>query len=62
MRTIEFKEEGWTAIPGDTKMIIAFFKDGHKEPFTLFEFISLKKREKKSIVKLDCLTESDMKV
>ena len=50
----------WTTFPGDTKTIIAHFKDGHKEKFTLVEFLLLvAKKAYKNVIQLDFYKEGE---
>ena len=49
---------GWTKVSGDTKTIVAHFKDGHKETFTLFEFLMAHKAHK-YVIQIDCYKEGE---
>lgn len=50
---------GWTEIPGTTQRVVAHFKDGHKETIELMRFLTLGKRTKDSICKIDCYAEGE---
>ena len=60
MKSVKVNPEttGWTTFPGDTATIIAHFKGGHKERFTLVEFLVAKKAHK-HVVQLDCYKEGE---
>ena len=49
-------ETGWLEIPGDTKLVIAHYKDGHTERFTIVEFLAMKKDK---IARIDCYAENE---
>lgn len=49
---------GWTRIDGDTKTIVAHFKDGHKETFSLVDFLIATKAHK-HVVQIDCYKEGE---
>lgn len=53
-------EKGWLSISGDTKVIVAHYKDGHREKMELYEFLSNSKRLK-NVVRIDCYTEEERK-
>lgn len=55
MRIKLTKETGWTAIPGDTKTIVAHYKSGDSRSMDLIDFLVL--RNKADIVEIDCLKE-----
>ena len=49
---------GWATFPGDTKTIVAHFKDGHKETFTLVDFLMAHKT-RKQVIQIDCYKEGE---
>ena len=55
---IDQKKKGWMSISGDTKVIVAHYKDGHTEKMELFEYMAYPKR-RKNVVKIDCYTEEE---
>lgn len=56
---IDPKEKGWQSISGDTAVIVAYYKDGHKEKMELFEFLTCGRRKLKNIIQIDCYTEKE---
>lgn len=50
---------GFIELPATVKKVVAHFKDGHTEEMKLFDFLVLKPRVKKQIVKIDCYDEDD---
>lgn len=56
---IDNSKTGWTEIPGATKLVVAHFKDGHKETIELMQFLTLGKRAKDSINLIDCYAEGE---
>lgn len=60
MKTIKIDntQTGWTLIPGNTKTVVAYFNDGHKEVMPFLEFIVSKKRS--SVVQIDCYKASEI--
>lgn len=55
---IDPKEKGWQSISGDTAVIVAYYKDGHKEKMELFEYLAYPKR-RKNVIQIDCYTEEE---
>ena len=53
MKTIKInpKETGWVKIDSSVETIVAHFKDGHKETFSLVGFLVF--RHKNKVVQLD---------
>lgn len=51
-------ETGWQTIPGDTKVIVAHFNDGHTEQMEVWQFIALGRKRSK-IQKIDCYTAGE---
>ena len=51
-------ETGWGTIPGDTKVIVAHFNDGHTERMEVWQFIALGRKRNK-IQKIDCYTAGE---
>ena len=50
---IDNTKTGWDTIPGNTKVIVAHYKDGHTEHLEVWQFIAMgRKRDK--IVQIDC--------
>ena len=60
MKTIKVNpnETGWLRIDGDVKTIVAHFKDGHKETFSLVQFLVAKKAHK-NVIQIDCYKEGE---
>lgn len=60
MKTIKINpdETGWVGIEGGTETIVAHFKDGHKETFTLVDFLMAHK-VRKQVVQIDCYKEGE---
>lgn len=56
---IDPNETGWVSIDANVKTVVAHFKDGNKETYGLFDFLTLKSRIKKNIVQVDCYTENE---
>ena len=52
-------ETGWVMIPGETKTVVAHFKDVHKETMKLYELLTSGKRKKNNIVQIDCYAENE---
>lgn len=46
MKTIKINpdETGWIKIDGSVKTVVAHFKDGHKETFSLVDFLIFKQK------------------
>ena len=62
MVEVEFdKKTGWAIIPGSTKQVVLHFKNGHTEEMKLVEFLALKPKIKKQIVKIDCYNENEIR-
>ena len=59
MRTIKINpdETGWVKIDGTVKTVVAHFNDGHKEIFSLVDFLTFK--EKGKVVKIDCYNDGE---
>ena len=59
MKTIKINpdETGWVKIDGSVRTIVAHFKDGHKETFSLVDFLTFKHR--KLVVQIDCYEEGE---
>ena len=61
MVTVEFNDKtGWTSIPGSTRQVVVHFKDGCTEQMRLTDFLVLKPKAKKQIVKVDCYNEEEI--
>lgn len=48
---------GFIELPATIKKVVAHFKDGQTEEMELLDFLMLKPRVKKQIVKIDCYDE-----
>ena len=61
MKSIEVDNTvtGWTAIPPKTEKIVAHFKDGHTETISLVEYITMHKRKKNLVIRIDCYSASE---
>ena len=68
MRTIKINpdETGWIKIDGSVKTVVAHFKDGHKETFSLVDFLIFKQKnhvvqphDKVIVVQIDCYEEGE---
>lgn len=46
-------------ISGDTKVIVAHYKDGHTERMGLFDFVAYPKR-RKNVVQIDCYSDGEL--
>ena len=59
MKTIKINpdETGWVKIDGSVRTIVAHFKDGHKETFSLVDFLTFKRRN--LVVQIDCYEEGE---
>lgn len=55
---IDPRERGWMSISGDVKVIVAHYKDGHKEKMGLMDYVS-NPRRRKNVVQIDCYTEDE---
>lgn len=51
---------GFIELPATIKKVVAHFKNGHKEEMGLLDFLVLKPRVKKQIVKIDCYNDEDL--
>jgi hypothetical protein len=56
---IDPHQTGWLSIQGGTKIIVAHFKDGHKENMELVEFLTCGRRKLKNIIQIDCYAEGE---
>ncbi len=56
---IDPQQTGWQSVPGGTKVVVAHFKDGHKENMELFEFLTCGRRKLKNIIQIACYTEGE---
>ena len=56
---IDPKAKGWMGISGDTKVIVAHYKDGHTERMGLFDFVAYPKR-RKNVIQIDCYSEGEL--
>lgn len=61
MKAIKFNpdETGWVEIPGDTKIVVAHFKDGHKETFTTSGYLTAPPKLRKKVIQIDCYAEGE---
>ena len=59
MKTIKISpdKKGWVKIDGKVRTIVAHFKDGHKETFSLVDFLVFKHRNR--VVQIDCYEEGE---
>ena len=61
MKTYEVNNgAGYISLPATVKKVVAHFKDGHTEEYSLLDFLVLKVRVKKRIVSIDCYDENDL--
>lgn len=51
-------ETGWQTIPGDTKLIVAHFEDGHTEKMEVWKFLTIGRKIDK-IQKIDCYSAGE---
>ena len=51
-------QTGWVSIDGDVKTIVAHFKDGHTETFSMVEFLVAHKAHKQ-VIQIDCYKEDE---
>jgi hypothetical protein len=60
MKTIKINpnETGWTSIDGNTKTIVAYFDDGHKETMSLIDYMTAA-RKRQHVVQIDCYTDGE---
>ena len=49
-------DTGWQSIDGNITGIVAHFEDGHEERMPMIEFLTLGKKKKNDLVKIDCYT------
>lgn len=56
------KETGWLRISGDTRTIVAHFKDGHTEKFSLPDFLVMGKRTLNKVIQIDCYKEGEVEL
>lgn len=54
---IDPDKTGWVKIDGTVRTIVAHFKDGHKETFSLVDYLTY--RRKNDVVKIDCYGEGE---
>lgn len=50
---------GFIELPATIKKVVAHFKDGQTEEMELLDFLMLKPRVKKQIMKIDCYDMED---
>ena len=50
------EETGWMSIDGNITGIVAHFKDGHEERMAMVDFLSIGKKKKNELIKIDCYT------
>ena len=54
---IDPDKTGWVKIDSTVRTIVAHFKDGHKETFSLVDYLT--DRQKNDVVKIDCYGEGE---
>ena len=49
----------WLRLDGQVSVIVAHFKDGHKEKFSLIDFVTLTRRRQRQITRIDCYNKGE---
>ncbi len=55
---LDHKGDGWISIPGNTKIIVAHFKDGHTEKLEPWQFAAMGRKRSK-VERIDCYTAGE---
>lgn len=55
---INQNDRGWMSISGDVAVIVAHYKDGHKETMKVIEFAAYPEK-RRNVIQIDCYTEDE---